>query len=228
MDWTQYAAVRMNSPLEEFEVIDNAARHESTSSLDFRAIRMHSRSFVLLVGTFLFSQALTAGALSLELPVDARVKNVDGYCTWACLDTLARANGIVPLRGVFKDRRERSQDAPADPGYDDEIEWELTCRGVRFEMRPQWSYERDLLEQYAQCYGVAVSLMAGNPWSVGCHTIVVTRYDEEWVEFYDSSKPLDKDKRPKIWRCGRGWFDQWWLGSSVVVFPEKQRHAAGG
>jgi hypothetical protein len=47
----------------------------------------------------------------------------------------------------------------------------------------------------------------------------VTRFDEEVVEFYDSSKPVGPDKRPKIWRCGRAWFDRWWIGSSVVVFP---------
>ena len=174
--------------------------------------------------SFCFLVSLSGSwAAAVELPVEARVANVGGYCTWACLDTLARANGVAPLCGVMGDRRQKKaaeENPEIDPGYDEQIEAELQARGVRYELRPQWSFERDLLEQYAACYGVAVSLMSGNPWSIGCHTIVVTRYDEDWVEFYDSSKPVDKDKRPKIGAVGRAWFDEWWLGSSVVVFPE--------
>jgi hypothetical protein len=190
-------------------------------------IVVNCRRFVVFIGGFLVFQALSWQAFALDLSLEARVKNIGGYCTWACLDTLARANGIGKLRGVFDDRRERAH-AAADPGYDDEIELELQSRGVRYELRPQWSFKRDLLERYAYGYGVAVSLMAGNPWSIGCHTIVVTRFDEDWVEFYDSSKPVDQEKKPKIWRCGRGWFDQWWLGSSVVVFPDNDAPATGG
>jgi hypothetical protein len=159
-----------------------------------------------------------APAAAKDLPVAARVNNVGSYCTWASLDTLARANGIPQLCGVMEERRKQNESQP-DPGYDEKIEEELKSRGVRYELRAQWSFDRELLEKYAERYGVAVSLMSGNPWSIGCHTIVVTHYDEVWVEFYDSSKPVDAQKQPKIWRCGRAWFDQWWLGSSVVVFP---------
>ena len=116
-------------------------------------------------------------------------------------------------------RRER-QRTVSDPGYDHVIEAELKARGVRYELRRQFSYDRDLLEQYADSHGVAVSLKSGNPWSIGCHTIVVTRYSDTEVEFYDSSKPVDDSQQPKVWRCGRTWFDTWWLGSSVVILPE--------
>jgi hypothetical protein len=182
----------------------------------FRAAYKAARMFpiLILVAGSCFPTELGA----VELPVAARVENIGSYCTWASLDTLARANGIPRLCGVMEERRKQNESQP-DPGYDDKIEEELKARGVRYELRPQWSYDRDLLERYAAKHGVAVSLMAGNPWSIGCHTIVVTRYDKVWVEFYDSSKPVDANKQPKIWRCGRTWFDQWWLGSSVVVFP---------
>jgi hypothetical protein len=135
------------------------------------------------------------------------------------LETLARANGIDQLRGIMEARR-ASKGTVADPGYDSVIEAELQARGVRYQLRRQFSFERDLLEQYANSHGVAVSLKAGNPWSIGCHTIVVTRYDETTVEFYDSSKPVDASQQPKVWSCGRGWFDTWWLGSSVVILPD--------
>jgi hypothetical protein len=158
---------------------------------------------------------------AIDIPIAARVRNIGGYCTWASLDTLARANGIGPLRGIMEARRAR-QRTVADPGYDHVIEAELKARGVRYQLRKQFSFNRDLLEQYANSHGVAVSLKSGNPWSIGCHTIVVTRYDDTLVQFYDSSKPLDTSQQPKVWCCGRGWFDTWWLGSSVVIFPDDQ------
>jgi len=172
----------------------------------------------------LFLLVLFAGlspVRAIELPIAARVRNIGGYCTWASLDTLARTNGCGRLRGIFNARRARQQTV-ADPGYDHVIEAELKARGVRYELRPQFSYDRELLEQYADPHGVAVSLKSGNPWSIGCHTIVVTRYDETTVEFYDSSKPVDASQQPKVWTCGRAWFDTWWLGSSVVVFPDDE------
>jgi hypothetical protein len=168
---------------------------------------------------FFFILLSAAPASAIDLPVAARVRNIGGYCTWACLDTLARANGIEKLQGVMEARR-ASQGTADDPGYDDVIEAELQARGVHYELRRQLSFERDLLEQYANSHGVAVSLKAGNPYSIGCHTIVVTRYDDTTVEFYDSSKPVDAAKKPKVWTCGRGWFDAWWLGSSVVILPD--------
>jgi hypothetical protein len=118
------------------------------------------------------------------------------------------------------EQRRQLKACEPDPGYDEAIEAELESRGVRYELRRQWTYETDLLERYAERYGVAVSLMHGNPCSNGAHTIVVTRFTDEIVEFYDSSRPLDQHKRPKIWQCGREWFGQWWLGSSVVVLPD--------
>ena len=161
----------------------------------------------------------SAPASAIDIPVEARVRNIGGYCTWASLDTLARANGIEQLQGIMEARRATKRTI-ADPGYDNVIEAELQARGVRYQLRRQLSFERDLLEQYANSHGVAVSLKAGNPWSIGCHTIVVTWYDETTVEFYDSSKPVDSSQQPKVWSCGRGWFDAWWLGSSVVILPE--------
>jgi hypothetical protein len=183
---------------------------------------------LVLASQFIISLALFTTVVpvnGLELPVAARVRNIGGYCTWASLDTLARANGIEQLRGVMEQRREQNSYQP-DPGYDETIEAELQARGVRYEMRRQWSFETDLLSQYAEKHGVAVSLIHGNPWSIGCHTIVVTKFTEEVVEFYDSSRPVDTDQQPKIWRCGREWFNTWWLGCSVVVLPEDSSMAS--
>jgi hypothetical protein len=158
-------------------------------------------------------------AVAIDLPVEARVANVGSYCTWASLDTVARANGVQQLSGILEERRRRNMARP-DPGYDRTIAAELEARRVHYAICPQGSYDRNLLKRFANTYGVVVSLAAGNPWSIGCHTIVVTQYNDERVEFYDSSRPVDQYRRPRVWYCSRGWFDQWWIGSSVVVFPD--------
>lgn len=186
------------------------------------------RSVCLAIGKWqaavIFLLVCSAPVRAIDLPLAARIRNIGGYCTWASLDTLAHANGISRLRGILQARR-ASRRTVSDPGYDYAIEAELKARGVRYEIRPQFSYNRELLEQYADTHGVAVSLKSGNPWSIGCHTIVVTRYDETTVEFYDSSKPVDAAQQPKIWSCGRTWFDSWWLGSSVVILPDGDAEA---
>jgi hypothetical protein len=160
--------------------------------------------------------SLLGSLAQAEIPPQARVLNKGGYCAWASLDTMARANGIRSLVGIFEDRRKSGH--VNDPGYDSLIIAELKARGVRYELRPFASYDRKLLENYAD-QGVMVSLLRGNPWSIGCHAIVVTRYDGQLVEFYDSSKPT-QGGQPKTWTCGRDWFDRWWTGASVAVFGE--------
>jgi hypothetical protein len=157
----------------------------------------------------------TANVAAIDLPEACRVRNIGPMCAWASLDTLARANEVQDLVGVLEYRR---ANWPEELAYDGVIKAELDRRGVHYDFRNQYSYDRSLLYQYSVPFGVAVALKAGNPHSIGCHMIVVTHYDSKRVEFYDSSKPV-RDGQPKTWRCGRPWFDQWWLGCSIVVFP---------
>jgi hypothetical protein len=72
-----------------------------------------------------------------------------------------------------------------------------------------------VLEKYADSHGVVVSLKHGNPHSLGCHAIVLTSYNKSTVCFYDSNKPNH------TYQCGRTWFDQWWLGDSLVLLNDK-------
>jgi hypothetical protein len=153
---------------------------------------------------------------AVELPVECRVHNIGPMCAWASLDTLARCHGVAKLVGVMEDRR---RNKPDEKAFDDVIRAELDRRGVDYRFTPQSSFDRQYLEHYTEHYGVAVALKEGNPHSIGCHMIVVTQYGPEWVIFYDSTKHSLND-RPKLWRCGRPWFDAWWLGNSVVVLPD--------
>jgi len=163
---------------------------------------------------------LAAGeAQAADIPEDARVRNIGGYCAWASLDTMARVNNVPSLIGILQERRRKIGTA-MDGGYDWKIEQELKARGVRYELRPFGSYKRDLLERHADAEGVMVSLLAGNPYSRMCHAVVVTEYGDETVGFFDSDNPM-RDGKPKTWRCGRPWFDRWWTGASVTVFGEQ-------
>jgi hypothetical protein len=122
------------------------------------------------------------------------------------------------LIGIRDQRRDKTK-AAADPGYESAVVGELNSRNVHYERRPQLSFQRDLLEQYAVSHGVVVALKQGNPWCGGCHSIVVSGYDDSRVSFYDSSRPVHNGE-PKIWTCGRDWFDAWWLGDSLVLLGE--------
>jgi hypothetical protein len=106
--------------------------------------------------------------------------------------------------------------------YHPDIEIELKKRKVNYLMHQEFSRKLDLLEKYADTNGVAVTFGRGNPHSVGCHMVVVTLFDDNQVEFYDNSKPLDKEGKPKIWKCNRSWFNQSWLGDSIVILGDNE------
>lgn len=164
-------------------------------------------------------------AQAVEIPVAARHHNVSNYCTWSALDTLARTHGIDALVGITRQRWERNGQRSSDPGYDAAVRQELTSRGVEFQMRDHGSYDRSLLENFTATHGVVIGWKTGTP-TMGCHSVVVTQYDQDaasgWVYFYDPSKPLQNGE-PKIWRVERSFFDQWWMGGSIVVFPGSEK-----
>lgn len=166
----------------------------------------------------LLALLIQGSAVAIELPEECRVENRGPMCAFAALETLGRTHGITALYGLRDDRYEKD---PRGLTYDSTIADELSRRGVRYELRPQWSFDRSLLRRYANSHGVVVALKPGNNWSGGCHAVAVTRYDDEWVEFYDCNRTT-QNGRAKIWRCPRRWFDeQGWMGSSVVVLKEE-------
>ncbi len=177
-----------------------------------------------ILGISLFLLILCNISFGIEIDSKDRVYNSGGYCTWASLETLANANNINNLKGILVERKKDTNNAVLDGGHDWLIKKELDEHKVKYEMRNQWSFDRTLLEKYVDSHGVAVALKQGNPHSIGCHMIVITKYDANAnggkVEFYDSSKPINSKREPKIWVCGRDFFDYWWLGSSVVILED--------
>jgi hypothetical protein len=152
---------------------------------------------------------LASSAAALELPEACRVRNrVGGFCTFACLDALARCHNVKPLQGILEAEVARSPNGSR--GYDDKVNDRLQALGVPFLLQRHGDYRRDLLERYAETRGCVVTLRHGNPWSIGSHSVTVLRYADE-VKFYDPNRTQ------KIWTCGRGWFDYWWGGNAIVI-----------
>jgi hypothetical protein len=172
---------------------------------------------------------IAARARAVEIPIEARHHNVANYCTWSALDTLARTHGIASLVGITRQRWDSFKGRFSDPGLDAEVRKELTARGVEFQMRDHGSYDRALLENFTASHGVVIGWKTGTP-TMGCHSVVVTEYDQQpdgSVRYYDPSKPL-QNGQPKIWTVPRSFFDQWWMGGSIVVFSNSQAQPASG
>lgn len=157
--------------------------------------------------------AVALPAFAIELPDDVRVANRGPMCVWASLETLGKLHGVEELNGL---RDYRYTKRGSEPAYDHVIKAELDRRGVEYKLTKQYSYDRKLLEQYANSHGVMVAFKAGSGWSVFCHAVTVISYDAERVEFYCSDKRL-KNGVPGMWKASRRWFDQAWLGGAVVI-----------
>jgi len=165
------------------------------------------------MGLLAINAMIAASLLSLDIPEEAKVNRNPGvYCTWTCIDVVQRVHNIKPLKGLLRERWLARNGAP-DPGYPTVVEAALKQRHVNYHFCDQFSYNRRLLNDYADKYGVIVALKTGNPFSKFCHSILVTSYDQWTVQFYCP----DAQKR---FTCSREWFDIWWLGDSLVIFPE--------
>lgn len=173
--------------------------------------------------------AVHVTALGVDLPERCRVRNPANYCTWASLESLGRLHGVSPLRGLIALRQQRNGGAFSDGGDMPKVIQQLNELGVRHIAEADGTYNRRLLAERAEKYGVVVTIIAGNGHAnyvatdgrtySGCHSIVLTHFDDSIVEFYDTSKPLDPQGQPKTWRAGRDWFDRYWSGNAIVILP---------
>ena len=167
---------------------------------------------------------LCSPALAIDLPEECRVANRGPLCAWASLETLGNLHGIEQLKGL---RDYRYTKRPNEKAFDPVVKAELERRGVRFAMTPNLSYNRSLLERYADSHGVMVALRPNSGWSIYCHAVVINHYDADKagaVEFYCSDKRQSGGVKG-TWKAPRVWFDRAWQGGSVVVFPDEEAAA---
>lgn len=167
----------------------------------------------ILIALLILLAVLVMFARGFDIPPDAREKNPGSYCTWASIQAVGRTHDIWQLEHIL---REQVREYPNGfPGYEELVTGRMTSLGVNFSYSPQGKHDHTILEKYADSDGVVVSLKRGNPHSKGCHSIVLTSYNDSTVCFYDSNKP------DRNYKCGRAWFDQWWLGDSLVILTDK-------
>lgn len=158
---------------------------------------------------------------TVDVPVEVRVENPAGYCTWCSIATQAKLLGVKAAGSIAYEVWEEYGGARGVAGYTHRVIAELEKRGVRYVCQPDGTYDRFTLGTYAETHGVVTTLLPGNPHIIGCHSVLTIKYRDDGVEFWDSSKPRHPDGTPRTWRCSKDWFDRWWSGNAVVVLGER-------
>lgn len=166
-------------------------------------------------GAWVFVVASCTWAFGLEIPPNARVRNIGPRCAWASIEALGRARGIRPLHGLLAWRCR-----VAGSATDGAVGAQLRALGVRFRNEPNGTYNRATLIEEAECHGCIVSMRAGTQWSPGrplwtLHSIVLTSYDDKQVKFYCSDNPN------LVFTRSRAWFDAGWAGNALVILDQE-------
>lgn len=177
-----------------------------------------------------FLLLICSSAMAIDLPDECRISNRGPMCAASSLETLARRHGVESLYGFRDVWYEKYAKGEAPKAWDWAIRGSLDKRHVNYLMTDQYSYDRRLLDKYANSHGVMVALKANTGWSVFCHAIIVTTIDDSGLEFYCSDRPKNASKHG-TWRCSNKWFfgtdgkNGAWQGGSVVVLPEAEAAA---
>lgn len=159
----------------------------------------------------LFFLAATCGISRAEVPVQARVVNPGGYCCWACLESLGRMNDIPELFNLLKQRQADPDDyfldlrhfeyVPKNLGDERTIRKKLKALHIKHEIQHTGNFDRKLLDD-ANKQGIVVA--------VNGHGVVLTRYGEDKVEYYD---PNDGNVHIK----SADWFHDNWSGMVISL-----------
>lgn len=156
---------------------------------------------------------LSAGLCRAEVPAQARVSNPGGYCCWACLETLGRMNDIPELHDLLKRRQADPDDyfldlrnfeyvpVPKNVGDERSLYKKLKALHIRHEIQHTGNFDRRLLAS-ANKQGVLVV--------IGDHGVVLTRYGDDGVEYYD---PNDSNTHIK----SAVWFHENWTGMVILL-----------
>lgn len=164
----------------------------------------------------------TTQIFALDIPPSCHVDNQDpGYCAWASLEILGKVHGIHELDNILENRKKDSDTYvlsdnqwivhPKNLGYNYALRGKLTRLKVKFWMQDSGLYNRKLLK-YADSHGCLVAVRAGAiPGYKQAHGIIITKYKDGAVTFYDCNTPK------KTWVATKEWFDYYWTGLAIVV-----------
>ena len=165
---------------------------------------------------------LCGTSAAIDIPPESRVRNIGPRCTWAAIETLARARTIPRLLGLL-DRRTKT--TGSQEGFDTLVEAQLESDAVPFINERHGSFNRDTLDRYANSHGIVLSMKAGTIWVTrtplwGPHSIALTKYSADSVQFYCPNNPS------KLWTAPRSWFDAGWMGNAIVLLGDPAAETA--
>jgi hypothetical protein len=155
------------------------------------------------------------------------------YCAFACLDTLARHHNLSKLKSITRDFAAKSQNStvPGNGFVSDPygvLARELMIRDIQFKRTSfqldTTKQDKSLLLKYANRLGVLVTFRSDCP-GFGPHAVLCLDYEEAdpTVTIYDPNRRTRQKRQPDakpIITITRAYFDKWWTGASIVVFPE--------
>jgi hypothetical protein len=171
---------------------------------------MPRRCFVALL-CLLAAWPLWAQEKRIAIPAADRVKNLEpGVCTWACLETLAKFQGVVGLEGLTADRAEQAVVKGDHGGTTERVEDELNRRKVRFELQPAGSKKVDWLTSQLSAGRPVLIAVRNYPKAGDNHAVLVTRLNDQTVDFLDPNDSRD-------YSSPRSWLERNWTGWAVVL-----------
>lgn len=178
--------------------------------------------FKLLITALLLSIAPLAHAL--DIPKDAMVANeYPGYCTWACIETLGKTQGMTVFEGLVAERKKTpptirwNRTYPANYGYHWSVVAKLKKAKVSF--LDQEHKDKAILLKYAHKYGaiVGVDLATDTKLSPGIlHSLIILDYKDN-----TNSVPYFDPNGPEVRAMDKKWFDKAWTGDTYVLFPNR-------
>jgi hypothetical protein len=173
----------------------------------------------------IFSVFFVSTLFAIDLEKQCRVPNQEpGYCAWASIETLGRKHQIESLINLVEKRKldsdfvftkttatgEEVVTRPKHVGCDRSIEAKLKELGVKYQFQNTGNKDFKILELNGTRLGCMVGVQKGAR-GPAAHCIVVTKFNDKEVEFYDCNQPKT------LWTGSREWFDYHWTGLAVVV-----------
>lgn len=194
---------------------------------------MRNITLILLVLAF----PLSAHA-QLKVVQKLCVKNRSpGYCAWASIETLGNHHKIPQLKNLLELRSKEShikiwdgskwvsepvvfvnhngekKKIPVHTGYEFAIEQKLKELKVKFTLQSTNSRSTDLIQMAIKNkLGCSVGFKAG-AFGTGAHAITITDFNEQTFSYVDPNHPHVE----QTW--SRAWFDYWWSGYVLVIYP---------
>lgn len=164
---------------------------------------------------------------ALEIPTEFRIKNESpGYCTWVSIETIGRVHKIQSVENLFENRKKEKDVVffingeknthKRNLGYDYAIKNKLNHLKVKYILQYDDNLDKTLFKKYAKSSGCIFKVKKGASLNNNIyHSLIMTDYNEESIDFYDCNAPV------KNWTAKKEWLDYYWTGWVLVILKEE-------